>query len=137
MLDGLICIKVLWASRQVREVSFRSVLAGGSSTEAIFSVSGPGPLRTLKRWDTPRFSNKSRMRGFGLSNSIAARESPLWDEPNFRPSPARTPRKVLSISGQSLKSRTKRQKPRWERPLIKVLKSTLELKLARPVILIQ
>ena len=73
----------------------------------------------------------------GWSNSNEGCALPLRAAPNFSPRPASTPKKVLSMSGQSVKSKTNREKPFWERLLTRSLKSTLELKLALPEILIQ
>src|SRR2546426_7187821 len=57
--------------------------------------------------------------------------------PNLSPRPANTPKNVLSMSWQSDRSRMKRVCPFCQRVLSRVLKSTLQWKLARPATLIQ
>src|SRR5690242_2588723 len=77
------------------------------------------------------------MRAFGLSSSMAGS---FWSLPLdiiFRPNPASTPRKVLSMRVQPDKSSTKYEHPFCFSSLSSVLKSMLEVKFARPVILMQ
>src|SRR3954464_11274436 len=78
------------------------------------------------------------MRAFGFSSSITGPQLPLRLLLLKRiPSPASTPRNVLSINTHSVRSSTNRLNPFSTSPLTSALKSTLELKFALPSIRIQ
>src|SRR5260370_2922876 len=76
------------------------------------------------------------MRAFGFNNSIGHWEGSLLFAVILSPNPASTPRNVLSMSRHSERSSTKVLKPFCSSSFTRILKSMLEPKFARPLILI-
>src|SRR5581483_1676245 len=105
-LSGLMSMRVWWASRQLR-VTSAWVAPGARVRGSNLLVERSEESRIWKRWETPRLSRTSTMRGLGLTSS-RAEPWPLLVAQNLRPIPERTPRKVLSIMRHSANSKTKR-----------------------------